>query len=97
MEDIEFVSLAAAPEPDKWTVYGRVRDGLDGKGVVQMKGLHLDRAPSLEMANSFVEDAIATYNEACVECVIVHLKGGKDTYGTRRIVRRVSNGKAWWE
>lgn len=90
------MSLIPATD-DRWTVYGRVRDGLDGKGVVQFRGLHLDRATSLEMANSFVEDAIATYNEACVECVIVFLKNGREDYATRTVVRRVSNAKAWFE
>lgn len=83
--------------PARWTVYGRVRDGLDGQGVVQFRGLHLDRAPSLEMANSFVEDAITEFNEACVECVIVELKYGDDKHGERRVIRRVSQAKAWWE
>jgi hypothetical protein len=88
-------SLAMAD--DTWTVYGKVRTGVAKHGEVEIKGLHLDRAPTLEMANSFVEDAIAAYKEPAVECVIVHLKDGRDSYGTRRVIRRVSNARAWWE
>jgi hypothetical protein len=80
-----------------WTVYGRVKTGLTRQGVVEFRGLHLDRAPSLEMANSLVEDAIREYQEPCVECVIVELLNGEDKYGMRRIVRRVSNARAWFE
>lgn len=82
---------------DAWTVYGRAKIGLTQQGAVKMIGLHLDRAPSLEMANSFVEDAIKAYGLGAVECVIVELKNGDDKFGTRRVVRRVSNAKAWWE
>lgn len=82
---------------DAWTVYGRAKTGLTKAGVVEMRGLHLDRAPSLQMANSFVEDAIKAYGLGAVECVIVELKNGDDKYGTRRVIRRVSNAKAWWE
>lgn len=82
---------------DVWTVYGRVKSGLSQRGEVQFQGLHLDRAPSLEMANSFVEDAITAHGEACVECVIVQLRNGIDKFGMRRVIRRVSNGRAWWE
>jgi hypothetical protein len=82
---------------DAWTVYGRAKTGLNVRGEVEFRGVHLDRAPSLEMANSFVEDAIAAHGEPCVECVIVQLRNGIDKYGTRRVVRRVSNAKAWWE
>jgi hypothetical protein len=82
---------------DTWTVYGRVTTGLSVRGEVEIKGLHLDRAPSLEQANAFVEDAIAKYKEPCVQCVIVHLKDGRDCYGSRRVIRRVSDGKAWFE
>ena len=82
---------------DTWTVYGRVTIGMSQRGEVQIRGLHLDRAPTLEQANSFVEDAIEKYKEPCVECVIVLLKDGRDVYGSRRVVRRVSQGKAWWE
>ena len=81
----------------RWTVYGRVKTGIDVAGQVIMRGLHLDRAPSLDMANSFVDEAIEKYGEACVECVIVELKTGVDTPSERRIVRRVSNFKSWWE
>jgi hypothetical protein len=95
--DIEVISLASDPQPDTWTVYGRVKTGLDAAGVVQMQGLHLDRAPTLEQANAFVEAAIAKHKEGAVECVIVHLKNSEDKYGTRRVLRRVSGGKAWWE
>lgn len=83
--------------PNAWTVYGRVKSGLNVRGEVQFKGLHLDRAPSLEMANAFVEDAIKAHGEPCVECVIVELRHGEDKYGMRRIVRRVSNARAWFE
>jgi len=82
---------------DRWTVYGRVRTGVTQRGEVEIRGLHLERAPSVEMANSFVEDAITQYKEPAVECVIVQLKDGRDSYGTRRVIRRVSDGKAWWE
>jgi hypothetical protein len=82
---------------DTFVVYGRVKTGLTQQGEVVMRGLHLDRAPSLEMANSFVEDAIAEYKEGSVECVIVQLIGGRDSYGSRRVIRRVSNGRAWFE
>jgi hypothetical protein len=82
---------------DTWTVYGRAKTGLNLRGEVEFKGVHLDRAPSLEMANSFVEDAIKEHGEACVECVIVQLKQGVDKFGMRRVIRRVSNAKAWWE
>ena len=82
---------------DKWTVYGRVKTGLDAVGQVQMRGLHLDRAASLEQANAFVEAAIAQFKEPCVLCVIVFLKDGRDDPTTRRVVRRVSEAKAWFE
>jgi len=82
---------------DCWTVYGRVKRGLSAVGSVEFRGLHLDRAPSLEMANSFVQEAIDEYGEGAVDCVIVHLVTGTDAPGTRRVVRRVSNGRAWWE
>jgi hypothetical protein len=82
---------------DTYTVYGRVKTGLTRWGEVEFKALSLERAPSLEMANSFVEDAIATYKEPCVECVIVELRGDRDSYGSRRVVRRLNDAKAWWE
>jgi hypothetical protein len=82
---------------DRWTVYGRVTTGLDEIGRAKIQGLHLDRATSLQMANSFVEDAIARYKEPCVTAVIVKLMDGNDDPQTRRVVRRVSHGKAWFE
>lgn len=82
---------------DRWTVYGRAKAGLDMLGIVQFRGVHLDRAPSLEMANSFVEDAIKRYGQACVTCVIVELRHGVDHSSTRRVIRRVGEGRAWWE
>ena len=82
---------------DTYTVYGKVRTGVMERGEVEIKGLHLDRAPTLEMANSFIEDAIARYKEPAVEAVIVELKDGRDSYGTRRVVRRVNNARAWFE
>jgi hypothetical protein len=81
----------------RWTVYGRVKTGLDAAGVVQMQGLHLDRATSIEEANAFVEAAIAKYGWACVECVIVELKHGVDVHNERAVVRRLANFNAWWE
>ena len=81
---------------DSFTVYGKVVTGLTQRGEVEVKGLHLERAPSLEMANSFVEDALAEYKGG-VTCVIVQLKDGRDSYGSRRIVRRVGEGRAWFE
>ena len=80
-----------------YTVYGRVKTGLEQWGEVKFHALSLERAPSYEMANAFVEEAIATYREPCVECVIVELKDGRDSYGSRLVIRRVSNAKAWWE
>jgi hypothetical protein len=82
---------------DTYTVYGRVKTGLSQRGEVEIKGLHLERAPSLEMANSFIEDAITRYKEPAVEAVIVQLIGGRDSYGSRRVIRRVSGGRAWFE
>ena len=76
--DIEVLDLSMGPKEDAWTVYGRVKTGMTQQGVVEFKGLHLDRAPSLEQANAFVEAAIAEYKEGAVECVIVHLKDGED-------------------
>ena len=89
--------MGTGPQEDAWTVYGRVKTGLDVTGVVQFQGLHLDRVLSLDEANTFVEDAITTYGEGAVECVIVLLQGGRDSYGTRRVMRRVNNARAWWE
>ena len=91
------IDLTPDQPQDAFTVYGRVKLGLDVVGQVTFHGLHLDRAPTLEQANAFVEDAIATYKEPCVTCVIVRLVGGRDSYGTRRVIRRVNDAKAWWE
>lgn len=84
-------------DANAYTVYGRVKTGVSVRGEVEIKGLHLDRAPSYEMANAFVDEAIATYKEPCVECVIVELKEGRDAYGSRLVIRRVSGGRAWFE
>ena len=81
---------------DSFTVYGKVVTGLSQRGEAEVKGLHLERAPSLEMANSFVEDALAEYKGG-VTCVIVQLIGGRDSYGSRRVIRRISGGRAWFE
>jgi hypothetical protein len=81
----------------RWTVYGRVKTGLDATGVVQFRGLHLDRAKSLDEANAFVEDALATHGPGRVECVIVVLKYGVDVHNERAVIRRLNNFNAWWE
>jgi hypothetical protein len=84
-------------EGPRWYVYGRVKIGLDEVGQVIIRGLHLDRAPTLDMANSFVEDAIAKYGEACVECVVVVLAHGRDKPAERTVIRRLNDFKSWWE
>ena len=84
--------------PDtRWTIYGRVKTGLDPRGVVQFHGLHFDRLHSLELANAFVDDAIARYGKGAVECVIVELRHGDDTPATRRVIRRVNDAQSWFE
>lgn len=90
------MDLTSDHPDDVYTVYGRVKTGLDAAGVVQFAGLHLDRT-TLERANALVDDAIYINKEPCVEAVIVLLQRGEDKYGMRRVVRRVSNGKAWFE
>lgn len=80
----------------RWTVYGRVRTGVDGKGRVTFRGFHADRLTSRDMAVSFVMEGVMKHGGG-LDCVVVRLANGEDKHGEREVVFRQGEGRAWWE
>lgn len=80
----------------RWTVYGRVRTGVDLQGRVQTRGFHADRLTSRDAAVSFVMDGVMKYAGG-LDAVVVRLADGEDRHGQREVIYRQGEGKAWWE
>jgi hypothetical protein len=80
----------------RWTVYGRVRTGVNAKGAVTFRGFHAEALPSKDMAVSFVMDGVMKYGGG-LDCVVVRLANGEDRHGEREVIYRQGQGKAWWE
>ena len=77
----------------KWTVYGRKQ--ADVRKRVVTAGVHADRLDTLAAADAFLTQQIML--GGYVEAVIVELLYGEDKPHERRVIRRVNEGKAWWE
>lgn len=93
------------PLNPKWTVYGR-RKVLPQKGFAWRPKpgsndvyapLHKEGFTSEADATLFLMDTVMQYGATEVDAVIVRLDNGEDRNGERQVVRRVGEGKAWWE
>lgn len=80
----------------RWTVYGRVRTGVDAQGRVISRGFHADRLRSKEAAVHFVTDGVLQFKGG-LDAVVVRLANGEDKHGEREVIYRQGEGKAWWE
>lgn len=80
----------------RWTVYGRLRTGVNLDGRVTTRGFHAEKLTSMEAAVHYVMSGFITHG-AALDAVVVELKYGEDKHEERTVIHRVGQGKAWWE
>lgn len=85
------------PDPDKWTVYGTRQHPMQ-HGRTARAGVHAEFYPAsggYDGAYAWLWRVILTNMD--VSAVIVKLDNGIDANGSRHVVYRWRDGKAWWE
>lgn len=83
----------------RWTVYGRRLNvnRTNDLGVSVYVPLHKEGFTSLGDATLWLMDEVLKHGASEMDVVIVHLMNGVDVNGEREVVRRIGNGRAWWE
>lgn len=75
----------------EWIVYGRasVPPPQTGRSITSR------RYQSLEDAEVYLVKCMLEYGR--VVATLIHLERGLDINGERHVVRRINEGRAWWE
>lgn len=79
--------------PDEWVVYGARSHPTRPPTTA---GVHA-KFNSEDEAVAWLMSVILKYGHGHVKAVVVRLKAGDDRNGFHEIVRRVNDGKGWWE
>lgn len=85
------------PRPS-WTIYGRRRAGVsrfDGRPLYA--AVHGDGFQSEADATLWLMDQVLEHGAGTMNVVVVRLDNGRDRNGERHVIRRIGDGKAWWE
>lgn len=85
-------SLRGGGSP-RWTVYGRRRHSERGRELTA--GVHKEGFTSEDDAVAWLMQVVLRY--LLVDAVVVRLDNGRDVNGERHVVKRVGQGKAWFE
>lgn len=86
--------------PESYTVYGRrqfTKDPDNNGPRPWSKSLTQEGFTTMADAILALMDVVLKYGPTNIEAVIVRLDNGVDVNGERHVVRRLGEGKAWWE
>lgn len=84
---------AASSSPAKWVLYGYA---LRSAGTVRERiGITMENLQAEEEGHAAM--TIYALRGWEVHAVLVRLDHGRDLNGERHVVRRVGDGRAWWE
>lgn len=78
--------------PETFTVYGYRRISPRRSASMHREGLK-----TFEDAMVWIMDHVMEHGPSEVHAVVVKLDKGVDKNGERHVVRRIGEGKAWWE
>lgn len=84
-------------DPPTWTVYCRTVVGLQGVGTPRFRSITRDGFLTFEAAVVHIMKEVLEAGPERLTGCIVKLDHGRDLNGERHVVKRVNDGRSWWE